>query len=63
MAVLNVALTLVSMNTFEAPLAGLVEVIVGATRFETTPVVKVQTKLAAMGTPVRSLAAVVIVAV
>ena len=62
-AVLKVALTVVSMNTFIAALAGFVEVIVGLTKLAVKPVVKFHTKLAAMATPVRSLAAVVIVAV
>ena len=63
MAVLKVALTVLSMGTATAASAGLVEVIVGATAFMVVPVVKFQTKLAAIGTPVRSVAAVVIVAV
>jgi hypothetical protein len=61
--VLNVVLTVVSMNTLPAALAGFVEVIVGPTRLVAKPVVKLQAKLAAIATPVRSFAAVVIVAV
>jgi hypothetical protein len=62
-AELNVALMVWSMGTAVAALAGTVRVIVGATRVAVKPVAKFQVKLAAMGSPVRSLAAVVIVAV
>src|ERR1700687_4923561 len=62
-ALLNLALDLLSMGTFTAALAGFVAVIVGATTFTVKPVVKLQTKFAAIATPVRSLTAVVIVAV
>jgi len=47
-AVLKVALTVVSMKTFMAALAGLVTVIVGPTRLVAMPVVKLQTQLAVM---------------
>jgi hypothetical protein len=57
-ASLNVAETVVSTATPVAPLTGIVEMTVGG-----GAVVKVHTKLAARGTPVGSLAPVVIVAI
>ena len=58
MASLNVAETRVLTGTVMAPLAGTVEITVGA-----AAVVKVQTKLAARPTPAGSFAPVVMVAV
>jgi hypothetical protein len=62
-ASLNVALTVMLAGTVKAALAGFVAVIVGTTTSADMPVVKLQTKLAAIEMPVRSVAAVVIVAV
>ena len=62
-ASLNVALMVMLAGTVKEALAGFVKVIVGATISADMPVVKLQTKLAAMEMPVRSVAAVVIVAV
>ena len=60
---LNVALMVMLRNTFETALAGFVAVMIGATASAVEPVVKLQTKLAPIATPVRSAAPVVIVAV
>ena len=62
-AVLKVAFTVELAGTLIAALAGFVTVIVGAVAFAVNPVVKLQTKFAAMGVPKRFCAAVVIVAV
>ena len=65
-ALLNVALTVVLSTTFVATLAGLVRVIVGAVVSVVAPVVKLHglgTAPAANAFPLRSLAALVIVAV
>jgi hypothetical protein len=62
-ASLKVALIVTLAGTVEAALAGFVLVIVGGVASGVKPVVKLQTKLAAIGMPVRSVAAVVIVAV
>ena len=63
MAVLKVALTVELAGTLIAALTGLVTVMVGAAAFAVSPVVKLQTKFAAMAVPVRFCAAVVMVAV
>jgi hypothetical protein len=62
-ASLNVALMVMLAGTVKAALPGFVAVIVGTTTSADMPVVKLQTKLAAIEMPVRSVAAVVIVAV
>ena len=62
-ASLNVALMVMLAGTVEAALAGFVTVIVGFTTFADMPVVKLQTKLASIEMPVRSVAVVVTVAV
>jgi hypothetical protein len=62
-ALLNVALMVMLRRSFEPSLAGLVEAMVGTTTLAVESVVKLQTKLAAMATPVRSATPVVIVAV
>ena len=63
MASLKVAESVLPMGTPLAPLAGDVEVTVGAVALMDAPVVKVHTKLLAKALPNWSLAAVVIVAV
>ena len=62
-ALLNVALIDALVDTDEAPLAGVVRVIVGALASGPKPVVKVQVKSAASEFSARSLTSVVIVAV
>jgi hypothetical protein len=62
-AALKVALTVVSIGTVTATLAGFSTVIAGPATLVAIPVVKFQVKFATKATPVRSLAAVVIVAV
>ena len=62
-ASLKVALMVMLAGTVKAALAGFVRVIVGFTTSADMPVVKLQTKLAAIEMPVRSVAVVVIVAV
>jgi hypothetical protein len=63
MALLKVALTAAFSRTLILALAGLVRVMVGAVVSGSVPVVKLHTKLAANAFPLRSSAAVVIVAV
>jgi hypothetical protein len=62
-ASLNVALMAMFAGAVKEALAGFVTVIVGTTTSADMPVVKLQTKLAAIEMPVRSAAVVVIVAV
>ena len=62
-ALLNVALTDALVLTPEAPLAGVVRVIVGALVSGPEPVVKAQVKSTRSAFPARSLTPVVIVAV